>query len=52
MPAIYFHAGMISAALGERARAAAELQRALDISPQFDPLLAAEARATLEEVRS
>ena len=50
--AIYFHVGMISAALGERARAAAELQRALDISPQFDPLLAAEARATLEEVRS
>ena len=44
---LWFHAGMISAALGDDARARAELSRALAISPNFDLLLAPVARDTL-----
>ncbi len=46
-PRLWFHAGMISAALGDEARAAEELGSALRLSPRFDPLLAPLARATL-----
>lgn len=44
---ILYHAGMISAALGERDRARTELSDALAISPQFDPLQAPRARDAL-----
>lgn len=45
---LWFHAGMISAALGERDRARGELSRALALHPNFDPLLAPLAVETLE----
>jgi tetratricopeptide (TPR) repeat protein len=46
-PRLWFHAGMISAALGDEARARRELGTALAFSPVFDPLLAPIARDTL-----
>lgn len=42
-----YHAGLISAALGDRDRARSELGEALAISPQFDPLQAPRARDAL-----
>ncbi|MGZ8632080.1 MAG: tetratricopeptide repeat protein [Actinomycetota bacterium] len=47
---LWFHAGMISAALGERDRARRELSRALGLHPDFDPLLAPVAIETLERL--
>jgi tetratricopeptide (TPR) repeat protein len=44
---LFFHAGMISTALGDERRAIRELTQALTISPEFDPLLAPVARRTL-----
>jgi len=44
---LWFHAGMISAALGDDDRAREELTRALQIAPRFDPLLATIAAETL-----
>lgn len=44
---LLYHAGMISAALGEDDRARDELRAALDLSPRFDPLQARRAEATL-----
>jgi tetratricopeptide (TPR) repeat protein len=45
---LLYHAGLISHALGEYARARAELSAALQISPRFDPLQAKLAAAALE----
>ena len=45
-----YHAGLISAALGDTARAADELAAALAINPGFSPLQAVEARRVLEEM--
>lgn len=44
---LWFHAGMISAALGDDERARDELSRALALHPRFDPLLAPVAADTL-----
>lgn len=44
---LWFHAGMISAALGDSERARTELATALDLHPSFDPLLASVAQETL-----
>jgi tetratricopeptide (TPR) repeat protein len=48
---ILYHAGMISKALGDTARAREELGRALALSPRFDPLQAPRARAALDELK-
>jgi tetratricopeptide (TPR) repeat protein len=47
---LWFHAGMISAALGEGERAQDELSRALSLHPNFDPLLAPVAAETLADL--
>ena len=44
---LYYHEGMIAAALGDTARARANLQTALALDPSFDPLQAQRARQTL-----
>jgi tetratricopeptide (TPR) repeat protein len=44
---LWYHAGMISAALGEDERAREELTRALTLSPRFDLLQAERARRRL-----
>jgi tetratricopeptide (TPR) repeat protein len=44
---LLYHAGMISLALGDEDRARDELERALAISPWFDPLQAPVARRAL-----
>ena len=44
---LYYHAGIIANGLGDAARAATNLRRALDISPNFDPVQAPIARNTL-----
>jgi tetratricopeptide (TPR) repeat protein len=44
---LFYHAGMIDAALGHNERARENLSRALDINPNFDLIQAREARATL-----
>lgn len=49
---LWFHAGMISVGLGDTARAASELQTALDISPRFDPIQSRIAEATLASLGS
>ena len=46
-PLIYFHAGMIAAALGQPIPARGYLEHALALNPQFHPLFADLARATL-----
>ncbi len=51
-PAFWYHAGLISAALGDTERAAGELDRALELNPHFDLLQAAEARGVLDELRA
>ena len=47
---LLYHAGLISAALGEKDRAVAELGEALQLSPAFDPLLAPHARMVLSRL--
>lgn len=47
---LWFHAGMISAALGQTDRARQELSRALELHPSFDPLLAPVAAETLDDL--
>jgi tetratricopeptide (TPR) repeat protein len=42
-----YHAGVISLALGDEARAQTELEKALDISPAFDPIQAPAAERAL-----
>jgi tetratricopeptide (TPR) repeat protein len=49
-PKLWYHAGMISAALGDGTRARDELERTLDQSPQFDPLQALTAGAELDRL--
>ncbi|MCI0678163.1 MAG: tetratricopeptide repeat protein [Actinobacteria bacterium] len=44
----FFHAGMISLALGERERGLSEIEKALEMNPFFNPLLAVEARDLLD----
>lgn len=44
---LYYHAGMIAAAQGDTAAAITQLQRALDLNPNFDLLQARQAAATL-----
>ena len=46
---IFYHAGMIARAAGDMKYARNYLQRALTLSPQFDPLQASIARKALEE---
>jgi tetratricopeptide (TPR) repeat protein len=48
---LWYHAGMISAALGDESRARTELRHALELSPAFDPLQAQIARKQLAELR-
>lgn len=45
-----YHAGMIAAAMGDRASAQKHLQHALNYNPQFSPLQAPIAAATLEKL--
>ena len=47
---LFFHAGMIYARLGEEDVARKFLHRAVDVSPQFHVLNAADARATLASI--
>lgn len=47
---LFYHAGMIAQAAGERASAASLLKQALDLSPEFDPLQAPVAREALATV--
>jgi tetratricopeptide (TPR) repeat protein len=47
---LFYHAGMIARAAGEKTAAREYLERALKLNPQFDPLQAAVARRALEEV--
>ena len=49
-PGFYYHAGMISAALGDSASARKHLEHALLLNPNFDPKQAALARTALKEV--
>lgn len=49
---LWFHAGAISLALGDKPRAERELSTALDSNPQFHPLHSAEAQEMLKETRS
>lgn len=44
---LFYHAGMIAAAAGEREAAYAYLKRALRLNPEFDPLQANKARQAL-----
>jgi tetratricopeptide (TPR) repeat protein len=44
---LYYHAGMIALASGDRPAAADHLNRALSLNPQFDPLQALNARKAL-----
>lgn len=44
---LWYHAGMISAALGDTESARLELTKALEISPAFDPIQATRAREAL-----
>ena len=47
---LYYHAGMIERALGDRAAARDYLERALTINDAFDPIQARIARETLESL--
>ncbi len=46
---LFYHAGMIARAAGEKEAARDYLQRALTLNPQFDPLQATIAKKALEE---
>jgi len=48
--AMYFHAGMISAALGEKGEAVDSLKKALELNPNFDLRLGAVAKDRLREM--
>ncbi|HEX3100225.1 MAG TPA: hypothetical protein VHQ01_00460, partial [Pyrinomonadaceae bacterium] len=48
---IFYHAGMIAAAAGNKAEAARMLKAALALNPGFDPLQAENARTTLEALK-
>lgn len=47
---LFYHAGMIEQALGQRDMAAKHLKHALDLNPQFDPLQAPLARRALDKL--
>lgn len=47
---IWYHAGLISAGLGENQRAMTELERALEISPEWHPLFSEDARRVLSSL--
>lgn len=47
---LFYHAGMIAQASGDNAVARHYLQRALTLSPMFDPLQASKARKTLQRL--
>ncbi|MCW5852563.1 MAG: tetratricopeptide repeat protein [Anaerolineae bacterium] len=49
---LYYHAGMIALANGDRAEAQRRLAAALDINPYFSLLYSAQAHATLEQLRT
>lgn len=49
-PSLFFHRGMIYAKLGENEKAIADLNEALYLNPNFDPLDADLARRTLAEI--
>ncbi len=48
---LFYHAGMVYYALGEREQARVYLERALELNPHFSFLLADSARLTLKELR-
>lgn len=48
---LYYHAGMIALAAGEKSTARDYLNRALTLSPHFDPLQELNARKALESIR-
>jgi len=50
-PRFLWHAGAIAAALGQRSRAVTMIQRALSLSPHFDPLQARRATQLLGQLR-
>jgi tetratricopeptide (TPR) repeat protein len=47
---LYYHAGMIAKAAGDRSAARSYIERALKLNPQFDPLQSQVAIKTLEEL--
>lgn len=47
---LFYHAGLIARAAGNRKPARAYLKRALSLNPQFDPLQATKARQALDEL--
>ena len=47
---MFYHAGMIARAAGDKASARSNLELALTLSPQFDPLQASIARKALENL--
>jgi tetratricopeptide (TPR) repeat protein len=49
--AFLYHAGVISAELGETSRAIAELEQALSLNPGFEPVHAARATELLDDLR-
>jgi tetratricopeptide (TPR) repeat protein len=48
----YYHAGVISLALGEQDRGISEIETALEMNPFFNPLLAEEARSIVDGIES
>ena len=49
--AMHYHAGMIHLATGEKAKARAALELALEINPRFDPLQAERAAEALRDLK-
>jgi tetratricopeptide (TPR) repeat protein len=49
---LFYHAGMIARAAGDVGAAREQLRRALELSPQFDPLQSVTARKVLAELSS
>jgi len=48
-PRLFYHAGLIARAAGQRALSHSYLERALTLNPQFDPLQAVKAREALAQ---